>query len=172
LFVVRDASSGGRTTSSEQWATIAALTILAAAALAGCGGDDTATTFPAGVARPIAKVEFLAEADRICASTNARVEAAGDDLIGGESEPPPAEVRRIVLGVAVPALEAEVRAIKALGVPAGDEDQVAGIIAATEQGIDQVRADPVSVVDQGPPAAFRRAAKLSRAYGSQECGLR
>lgn len=77
-----------------------------------------------------------------------------------------------MLGVALPALEAEVRAIKALGAPAEDEAQVAGIIAATQEGIDQVRADPVGVVDQGPPAAFRRAARLSRAYGSQECGLR
>lgn len=161
-----------RRSGNEQLATVAVVSCLAVAALCGCGGDDTATTFPAGVARPIAKVRFLREADRICASTNARVEAAGDDLIGGATDPPPAEVRRVVLGVAVPALEAEVRAIKALGSPAGDEEQVAGIIAATQQGIDQVRADPVGVVDRGPPAAFRRAAKLSRAYGSQECGLR
>ncbi len=151
---------------------IAALALLAAAALGGCGGDDTTTGYAPGVSRPIAKNRFIAEADRICASTNARVEAAGDDLVAGPTDPPPAEVRRVVLSVAVPALEAEVRAIRALGAPAGDEAQVEAIVAATEEGIEQVRADPVAVIDRGPPAAFRRAGRLARAYGSQECGLR
>ena len=72
----------------------------------------------------------------------------------------------------MPALEAEVRAIRALGAPAGDEAQVEAIVAATEEGIEQMRADPVAVIDRGPPAAFRRAGRLARAYGSQECGLR
>ena len=146
--------------------------MLAAAASSGCGGGEGDTTYAAGVSRPIAKVQFLREADRICASTNARIEAAGDDLIGGRSDPPPAEVKRVVIGVAIPALEAEVRAIRALGAPQGDEQAVDAIVATTEEGIDEIRADPVGAVDRGPPAALRRAAKLSRAYGSQECGLR
>ncbi len=108
-------------TSGERRAAIAAAAVLAAVALSGCGGDDGDTTYAAGVSRPIAKVQFLREADRICASTNARIEAAGDDLIGGRSDPPPAEVKRVVIGVAIPALEAEVRAIRALGAPKGDE---------------------------------------------------
>jgi len=172
LFVVRCSWFVLTRSNNEQRATIAALAVIATVALSGCGGEDTATRYPAGVSRPIAKNRFLAEADRICASTNARVEAAGDDLVTGREDPPPAEVRRVVLGVAVPALEAEVRAIRALGAPAGDDDEVEGIIAATEEGIEQVRADPVGVVDRGPPPAFRRAARLARAYGSQECGLR
>ena len=159
-------------TSGERRAAIATAAVLAAVAVSGCGGDDGDTTYAAGVSRPIAKVQFLREADRICASTNARIEAAGDDLIGGRSDPPPAEVKRVVLGVAIPALEAEVRAIRALGAPKGDEREVEAIVAATEDGIDEIRADPVGVVDRGPPAALRRAAQLSRAYGSQECGLR
>ncbi len=136
---------------------------------AGCGGGDE-TTFPAGVSRPIAKVAFLAEADRICHSTNARIEAAADGLTGPR-EPPPAEVRRVVIGVVVPALEAELRAIRALGVPAGDEREVDGIVAATERGIDEIRADPLAAAD-GPPPGLRRAARLAQAYGSQECGVR
>ncbi len=159
-------------TSGERRAALATAAVLAGAAIGGCGGDDPADTYPSGVSRPIAKVRFLREADRICASTNARIEAAGDDLTGGRSDAPPAEVKRVVLGVAIPALEAEVRAIRALGAPAGDEREVEAIVAATEDGIDEIRADPVGVVDRGPPPALRRAAKLSRAYGSQECGLR
>ena len=166
-FVIRRSSFGP---TAERRTTIAAVAFLAAAPLTGCGGDDTATTFPAGVSRPIAKVQFLREADRICQSTNTRVQAAADDLLTGPAKPPPAQVRRIVLGVVVPTLRSEVRAIRALGAPAGDQRQVDGILAATERGIEQVAADPAGALD-GPPPAFRQAGRLARAYGSNECGV-
>ena len=139
----------------------------------GCGGgaDESTTGYPAGVSRPLAKVEFLAEADRICHSTNAQIEAAADDLATGPRDPAPAEVRRVVIGVAIPALEAEVRAIRALGAPAGDAREIAAIIDATERGIAQIRADPAAVLN-GPPPALREAGRLARAYGSAECDVR
>ncbi len=150
----------------------AGLAIAATAAiLTGCGGDDPATTYPTGVSRPIAKVRFLAEADRICHSTSARVEAAADDLATSGHDPRPAEARRVALNVAVPALEAEVQAISSLGSPRGDESEVEAIIRATKRGIAQIEADPAGVVD-GPPPALRKAGRLARAYGSAECELR
>jgi hypothetical protein len=144
---------------------------LAAAAIVGCGGGDETSTYPAGVSRPIAKVRFLAEADRICHSTNARIEAAADGLVTGRHEPPPAEVRRVVLRIVVPTLRSEVDAIRSLGAPAGDERRVGAILAATERGIRQIQADPVGVLD-GPPPALREAGRLAQAYGSSECDLR
>ncbi len=137
----------------------------------GCGGgDETTSTYPPGVARPIDKVEFLREADRICESTNARVEAAADDLVGGR-EPPPGEVRRIVIGIVIPALQAEVDAISSLGAPEGDERKVEAIIAAVERGIDELEADPLSALD-GPPPSLREAGRLAAAYGSRVCDVR
>jgi hypothetical protein len=152
---------------------LAGLALVTSTTVAGCGGGggDDDTTFPPGVSRPLAKVEFLREADRICQSTNARIEAAADDLVAGRQDPPPAEVRRVVIGVAIPALEAEVRAIRAIGVPEGDDREVRAIIAATEGGIQQIRADPQGVLN-GPPPALRRASRLARAYGSAECDVR
>ena len=138
----------------------------------GCGGgDETTTGFPPGVARPIDKVEFLREADRICESTNARVEAAADDLVGGRNEPPPAEVREIVLAIVIPALQTEVDAISSLGAPEGDEQKVSAIIAAVEAGIDELRADPLSALD-GPPPGLVQAGRLASAYGSRTCDVR
>ena len=145
--------------------------LLAAAAIAGCGGGDETSTYPPGVSRPIAKVRFLAEADRICHSTNARIEAAADGLAIRRHEPPPAEVRRVVLRIVVPTLRSEVEAIHSLGAPAGDEAKVQAILAATERGIRQIEADPVGVLD-GPPPALREAGRLAQAYGSAECDLR
>jgi hypothetical protein len=149
----------------------ARLAVFALLALAGCGGGESDDGYAPGVSRPLDKVQFLAEADRICHSTNAQIEAAADDLVGGRHDPPPAQVRRVVLAVAIPALEAEVRAIRAIGVPAGDAKEVDAIIAATERGIAELRADPAIAVNGAPPG-LRAAARLSRAYGSQECGLR
>jgi hypothetical protein len=144
---------------------------LAFVVAAGCRGDDAGDDgFSPGVAQPIAKLELHAEADRISPTTKTRVEAAADGHVSTGNDPPPTQVRRIVIGVVVPALEAEVRAIRALGAPAGDRARVEAIIAATERGIDQILADPVAVLD-GPPPALRRAGGLARAYGSRECGV-
>jgi hypothetical protein len=123
------------------------------------------------VARPIAKVEFLREANRICESTNARVEAAGDELVGGRHDPPPGEVRRIVLNIVIPALQTEVEAISSLGAPPGDEHTVDNILDATRQGIDELRTDPLSGLD-GPPPGLRHAGRLAAAYGSTACDAR
>jgi hypothetical protein len=137
----------------------------------GCGGDESEDEFPPGVAQPPTKVEFLREADRICFAGDARIEAAADDLATARGEPPAAQVRRLALGVVVPALEAEVRAIGALPVPAGDERQVEAILAATERGIAEIEADPAGIVD-GPPAGLREAGRLAESYGSRQCGAR
>ena len=144
---------------------------LAVAVLTGCGGGDETTTYPPGVSRPIGKFEFLQEADRICESTNARVQAAGDELVQGRHDPPPSEVRRIVLNIAIPALQTEVEAIGSLGAPPGDERQVQRILDATREGIAQLRANPQSALT-GVPPGLRRAGRLSRAYGSTTCDAR
>lgn len=146
--------------------------LFAVVALAGCGGgDESSTTYPAGVSRAPDKVEFLREADRICESTNARVEAAGDELVGGRNDPPAGEVRRIVSRIVIPALQTEVEAISAIGAPEGDEAKIDHILEATRQGIDELRADPLSALD-GPPAGLREAGRLAAAYGSDSCDAR
>ena len=123
------------------------------------------------VSDPLTKVEFLREADEICFSSEARIEAAADDLVTAPGEPDPAEVERIAIDLVIPALEAEVRAIGAIGAPPGDEEQVEAILAATEQGIEAIEADPRGLLD-GIPAPLRRATRLAEAYGAEQCGLR
>ena len=113
----------------------------------------------------------MREADRICFSGDSRIEAAADDLLASGSDPSPAQVRRIALGIVVPGLEAEVRAIRALGAPPGDEATVEGILAATERGIAEIEADPAQV-ERGPPPALVEAGRLARRYGSEQCGAR
>jgi hypothetical protein len=144
--------------------------VLAAAALAGCGDDDDEDFVPL-VAEPLSKVEFLREADRICFASEARIEAAADDLVAGRGQPDPAEVERVAIRIVVPALESEVRAIRALDAPEGDERRIEAILAATEQGIAAIERDPRGLLD-GVPAPLTRAQRLAEDYGSQQCGFR
>jgi hypothetical protein len=144
---------------------------LAVAFLAGCGGDDEPDDFSPVVAEPLSKVEFLDEADRICFASEARIEAAADDLVSGRRDPAPAEVERVAIGVVIPALESEVRAIRALGAPEGDEQEVEEILRATEEGIAAIERDPRGLLE-GVPAPLRRAQRLAETYGSRQCGFR
>jgi hypothetical protein len=143
---------------------------LVVVAAAGCGGDDETTTTTA-TAQALTKAEFLRQADQICLAGDTRIEAAADDLLARGGEPPPAEVRRIALRIVVPGLEAEVRAIMALGAPAGDEATVERILRATERGIAEIEAEPERAIE-GPPPGLRKAGRLAREYGSRECGAR
>lgn len=145
--------------------------LLVASILLGCGGDNGPDDFSPVVAEPLSKVEFLRDADRICFSSEARIEAAADDLVTARRDPDPAEVERIAISLVVPALETEVRAIRALGAPDGDEREVEAILAATEQGIAAIEDDPRGLLD-GIPAPLRRARQLAERYGSQQCGFR
>jgi hypothetical protein len=146
--------------------------LFAAACLGvGCGGEEDEGGFSPVVAEPLSKVEFVRQADEICVATESRIEAAADDLVTQKKDPAPAEVERIAVDIVIPALRSEVSAIEALGAPEGDEEDVEEILAATEEGIAAIEADPQGLLD-GPPAALRRAGTLSRAYGAQECGIR
>ena len=147
----------------------AGLALSALVLAAGCGGEDEDRYSPV-VADPLGKVEFLREADRICHSTEARIEAAADELATQPGGPDPREVERVALAVVIPALETEVRAISAIGAPPGDEKQVAAILAATERGIEEIGSDPRALAD-GPPPGLRRAKRLAESYGTRECGF-
>ncbi len=148
--------------------TLAVLVVLGG--LAGCGDEDEGGFSPV-VSDPLSKVEFLRQADEICASTESRIEAAADDLLTGEEDPPPEEVERVAIDLVVPALESEVAAIRALGAPEGDEEEVEAILGATEAGIAEIEADPQGLID-GVPQSLRDAEELARRYGSQQCGIR
>jgi hypothetical protein len=144
-----------------------------AAALVGCGGEGATTPSTAGGAdpEPLSKAEFLHEADRICFAVESQIEAAADEVVTGRDDPPPSEVRRLVHRIVVPRLRSEADTIALLDPPTEDQDVVTRILEATERGADRLEADPLAAT-RGLPAPLRRAERLARAYGSEQCGLR
>lgn len=144
--------------------------IALALTLAGCGGDEFATTEAPGEPAPLTKAEFLYEADRICFAAESQIEAAADDFVT-DKHPDPAQVRRVVARIVVPKLRSEVDTIRLLDPPADDEAEIERILQATELGTDEIEADPLGVLD-GIPPALQAAERRARTYGSEQCGLR
>lgn len=146
---------------------------MAVLALSSCGGggDTNDGRYSPVVSDSLSKVEFLRQADQICHASESQIEAAADDIVT-QKHPDPAEVEQVATGIVVPALESETAAIDALGAPEGDEDQIQAILDATREGIAQIEADPRGLADAGVPSGLKKAEKLSRSYGSQECGIR
>jgi hypothetical protein len=142
--------------------------LVAVAAIAGCGDESPSTT--ATTTGPPTKRGFLISADQICHSFEAQIEAAGDDLFTGKHQPDPDQVRRFALRIAVPKLEAEIDAVHSLGTPRGDEQEIAGILDASQRGVDQIRRNPELIAGGQAPPGLREAGRLANAYGSSECG--
>ncbi|CAN5462756.1 hypothetical protein BH10ACT11_BH10ACT11_09360 [soil metagenome] len=146
---------------------------LLALLLAGCGGGSSGETTTGALSDPppLSKQEFLREANQICLSSESRIEAAADEYATAKNPPTRKQVASVAKGAVIPALEAEVQAIEALGPPAEDADQVRMILAVTKQGIEAVRRDPGSLLD-GPPKQLAEANRLARKFGAAQCGLR
>ena len=145
------------------------LVLVAAILAAGCGSDSVApsTTTTTG---PPTKAHFLISADQICHSFESQIEAAGDDIFTRKRQPKPSEVRRFALRIAVPKLQDEIDAVRSLGAPKGDEQEVESILEASEQGVRQIRQNPELIAGGDAPPGLKEAGRLAKAYGSGECG--
>lgn len=139
-----------------------------------CNTGGTASSQPSGVGvggSPATgpKGEFIAQADRICAQTATRTEKEIQDLVGG-GEVKPEQLDEIG-EITASGIEDQVSGIRGLEVPEGDEDEVDAILAAAEDGAEQIRDDPDSLAEGGVPnEALSEANDLAVAYGFTVCG--
>ena len=125
------------------------------------GGSGPAATGPKG--------RFIAQADRICAQTAARTEKTIQDIVGG-GEVPSGQLEEIA-EITASGIEDQVSGIRGLAVPEGDEDQVEAILAAAEEGAEEIRSDPDSLSGGGVPnERLAEANDLAVAYGLTVCG--
>jgi hypothetical protein len=138
---------------------LAALLGLALVA-AGCGSDE----------KTISKAEFLRKGNAICASGNKEIDAGANKIFRNrKSRPSQADIKRFANEVLLPSVERQVKGIKDLGAPKGDEDKVKAILDAADEGIAAGKRDPASLAsDNADP--FAKANRLARAYGLTVCG--
>jgi hypothetical protein len=149
--------------------TIGTLAIsLIVAAGCGGGGDDSSTT-----ANAISKAAFVKKADAICQKGSERM-AAGFGKYLKKSEvthPSQAVQEKLVVKVLIPSVRQEVKEFQALGAPSGDEDRVAEIVRALEEGVETAEGNREAVTSSSD-VVFGIASRLAGEYGLEVCGSR
>lgn len=136
-------------------------------AVSGCGGGGE----PTGT---LSKAAFLEKADAICTQGTKEMNRLdieawkkyGSDL----RSPTTAELNKVALAL-LPAREKELRHLRALGLPEGDEEYVEAMFTAWERGIEIGRKDPARLQAAGPDFAFSESYEMGMDYGLDKCWL-
>lgn len=139
--------------------------------LSACGGGSGAESTSV-----LTKAEFVKRANAICAQADGEI----DKVYGrysrkpypGGKPPTEATMNRVAEEVVIPAREKQVRRLRALGAPAGEEQRVDKILTAIEEGIEKGEEDRRTLRGTGGTEyAFAKALELEVAYGLVKCGL-
>lgn len=133
--------------------------LLAALAIAGCGTDAIATpTTP-----PLSRAQFVAGADAICKRSGQRQNLAAQNRFRGR-EPTAAQIAGFTQEVAIPGMEAQVRALRSLNF---SSPTVTKILDLAETDLHRVQADPALLAGARNP--FADFARLAHSYGLTAC---
>ena len=149
-----------------------ALIAVATAALlfAGCGSGSN----DSGSGKPISKEEFIAKADAVCKKGTERLQKAIFSALKNPqslTKVSEAEQIRIVTTAMVPNVSQEVKELRALGIPDGDEEKVDAMIMALEEGVETAEQDPRAVT-KSSDAVFGISSRIAAEYGLKACSSR
>lgn len=123
--------------------------------LVGCGGGEEQLT----------KAQFLKRGDAICRQAGAEQAERASHYKKGQIAPGEFEA---VTAVFVPPMEKELRRLKALSPPQGDDKEVRTILKGIEKGVKDAKFDYLDLfVEQTDP--FAEANELARNYGFHAC---
>jgi hypothetical protein len=148
---------------------LAAVAMVAFTALAGCGGASDSNR-----GGSISKQAFIAKADAICKKGTERLQAAIFDVLKSQrnlAKVSKAEQEKIVTTAIVPSVNQEVKDLRALGIPEGDEEKVEAIVAALEEGAETAERNPEAVT-KSTDAVFGIASRIAGEYGLEACSSR
>jgi hypothetical protein len=145
--------------------------LLAVAALvSGCGGSgggDSTTT-------SVSKAAFIKKADAVCQTNTQRMQRQILAVLktkNGIRKPKPSEYERLVGTIIVPAVQREIKDLRALPVPSGDEDRIDAMIGALEEGLETAENDP-KAVEATSDVVFGIFSRLAGEYGLTTCASR
>jgi hypothetical protein len=137
-----------------------AVALIAGTGMAACGSSSSGK---ASTSTPvITKAEFVAKANAICAKADPTLSAAEAKL---ETQPPKAEIAALVRGTYVPSIQAQIAAIRALGVPSGERASVARMLVLAQADLAKIESNPALIATD----AFRDFANVAHSYGLTAC---
>jgi hypothetical protein len=152
--------------------TIAIAVALALAALGlGCGGGGDSSTDTGS----ISKAAFIKKVDAVCKHGTRRMQRAVLKVLKqgkGIKRPSTDQSVKLVGVVIVPSVRQEIKEIKALGVPGGDEEKVDAMVGALEEGVETAEDDPEAVVKGSSDVIFGIASRIAGEYGIKGCSVR
>jgi hypothetical protein len=146
---------------------LVALSLVALAlAVAGCGGSGagSSTQTSAAMQASISKAAFLAKANAICVRGNAASKAARALLGASPSEE---QIVAFVRRTEVPAVQAQIDQIRALGAPAGDGATIKKMLDVAQQAVSRVKVVP-TILTTGEDV-FAPFAAIAHPYGLTSC---
>jgi hypothetical protein len=150
--------------------TCVVVAMLIALAAAGCGGSSDSSSSTGS----ISKEKFVAKADAICKKGTERMQAAIFAVLKHPrnlTKVSKAEQEKIVATAMVPSVSREVKELRALPIPEGDEDKVDAMITALEEGVETAERDPEAVT-KSSDAVFGISSRIAGEYGLEACGTR
>jgi hypothetical protein len=144
---------------------VGAALALAALCAAGCGSSSSVSTkAAASQAAAISKSAFLAKANAICVKGNAVSKAARAKLGASPTEE---QIVAFVRGTEVPGVQAQIKAIRALGAPAGAQATVKKMLDLAQAAVSRVKVVP-TILTTGEDV-FAPFAAIAHPYGLTAC---
>ncbi len=113
--------------------------------------------------------EFVEEANAICTKNSEKLQNEMKVFLAQNvNKDETKALEDLTHNVVLPSLEREIKAIRALGLPAGEEEQVEAILTGMEGVLDKASANPSGFAEIKSP--FAKPEKLADDYGLPECG--
>jgi hypothetical protein len=158
---------------SKRLIAMLAAVLAVAIVAAGCGSSsDTGSSDTTETAAALSKAAFVKKADAICTVGNESIENEADEFAKENNvnteKPTQAEKEEVIVAVVAPSVRKQGEEIAELGTPSGDEEAVEAIVAAVEEGADELEAEPKLLIDGENPLA--KGSKLAKSYGLKVCG--
>jgi hypothetical protein len=148
-------------------ASLLPVAVLVALLASGCGSSDSSGD--AGMT----KAQFIARADAICKESRDAINQAYASFLKANAKRVSSaadeqnQVEGVVTTVLVPSFEQQVRQLRALPAPSGDEQEVAAMLDAVQHGLNGATQQPLKFA--GDAKRFGEAPDLARAYGLDGC---
>src|SRR5262249_7058391 len=124
----------------------------------GSGGSETPS-----------KQEFVAQANRICASGQRQIKKqAAKEFSSGN--PSTAEQKQFIAKTVGPSIQAQTDRLSHLTPPEGQEDEVQKILDTAQATVHKVKQDPGLAVQGSGSKPYAKFDRLVRSYSIETCG--
>lgn len=147
---------------------IAGATMAIALPLGACGDDEENGGLASNDETVIVKADFIQAANAACERRSEEMTRKAQRIFntyGDEPDSPKAR-RELIEKAIAPGFEAEVRDLRALEPPPGEEDEVEEVITTLEEMVARTRKDLAA----GRNYPYRKTENVAAAYGLPACG--